>query len=332
MMNGRTLLGPLALAVLAAASAPAQTQTDPLPSWNDEAAKRAIVRFVSDTTREGGASFVSPEDRVAVFDNDGTLWAERPLYFQLAFALDRVRTLAPEHPEWSTTEPFASVLKGDLKGVLAGGHKAVLELMTKTHAGMTTDEFSQVVSDWLGSARHPRFDRAYTELVYRPMLELLSFLRSRGFETYIVSGGGVEFMRVWAEKVYGIPPGHVVGSSIETKFEMRDGKPVILRLPRIDFIDDGEGKPVGIHKFIGKRPVIAFGNSDGDLQMFQWTAAGAGPRFIGIIHHTDSDREWAYDRASSVGRLDKALDEASAQGWTVVDMKKDWVQIFPFSQ
>jgi len=302
--------------------------SDPLPSWNDGAAKTAVIKFVSTTTQKDGKDFVPPAERIAVFDNDGTLWAEQPMYFQLAFALDRVKAIAPKHPEWQDQEPFKSVLAGDLKGVMAGGEKALLELVMATHAGMTTDEFATIVKDWLAVAKHPKFNRPYTELVYKPMLELLAYLRSNEFKTFIVSGGGIEFMRPWTEMIYGIPPEQVIGSSIKTKFEMRDGKPVLIRLPEVDFIDDKLGKPVGINKFIGRRPIAAFGNSDGDLQMLQWTATGSGPHFELLIHHTDSEREFSYDRKSPVGRLDKALNEAMQKGWTVVDMKQDWKKIF----
>jgi len=302
---------------------------DLLPSWKDTAPKKAIVTFVEQVTREGSPSFVPVAERIATFDNDGTLWAEQPMYFQLAFALDRVRALAPQHPEWRTKEPFASLLKGDVKAALAGGEKTILEIVMATHAGMTTEEFEQIVRDWLASAKHPKTGRLYTEMVYQPMLELLDFLRANGFKTFIVSGGGIEFMRPWTEKVYGIPPEQVVGSSIKTKFEMRDGKPVLVRLPEIDFIDDKAGKPVGINSHIGRRPIAAFGNSDGDLEMLQWTTAGRGTRLALIVHHTDAEREWAYDRESSIGHLDKALDQAQAKGWTVVDMKNDWKIIYP---
>jgi phosphoserine phosphatase len=250
------------------------------------------------------------------------------MYFQLAFALDRVKALAPKHPEWKDKEPFASLLKGDLKGALAGGERAIAEIVMATHAGMSTEEFERIVREWLGSAKHPKSGKHYTEMTYQPMVELLRYLRANDFKTYIVSGGGVEFMRPWVEKAYGIPPEQVVGSTIKTKFELRDGKPVIMRLPEIDFIDDKEGKPVAINKFIGRRPIFAFGNSDGDLQMLQWTAAGGGARFMGIVHHTDAEREWAYDRKSHIGQLNKALDEATAKGWTVVSMKTEWKRIF----
>jgi phosphoglycolate phosphatase-like HAD superfamily hydrolase len=272
---------------------------------------------------------VPASERIATFDNDGTLWAEQPIYFQFAFALDRVKALAPQHPEWKDQEPFKSVLAGDIKGALAGGEKAIVLLMMASHAGMTTAEFEQIVKDWIATAKHPRFNRPYIECIYQPMLELLAYLRASGFKTYIVSGGGIEFMRPWTEQVYGIPPEQVIGSSIKTTFEMRDGKPVLMRLPEVDFVDDRAGKPVGIHKFIGRRPLLAFGNSDGDHQMLQWTAAGSGPRLMGLVHHTDAEREWAYDRQSHIGQLDKALDEALAQGWTVVNMKSDWKTVFP---
>jgi len=305
---------------------------DPLPSWNDGPARKAITEFVQATTDKSNPKFVPPEARIATFDQDGTLWAEQPMYFQLFFALDRVKALAPQHPEWKEKEPFASLLKGDMKGALAGGERAMLEIIMATHAGMTTEEFAQTAKEWIETARHPKTGRLYTEMVYQPMLELLAYLRANGFKTFIVSGGGIEFMRPWTEKVYGIPPEQVIGSSIKTKFELRDGKPVLVRLPEINFIDEKEGKPIGIHQHIGRRPIAAFGNSDGDLQMLQWTTAGSGARFALLVHHTDAEREWAYDRRSSIGRLDKALDEAQAKGWTVVDMKNDWKTIFPFEK
>jgi phosphoglycolate phosphatase-like HAD superfamily hydrolase len=303
---------------------------DPLPSWNEGAAKQAIVEFVDAVTQEGGADYVAPADRIATFDNDGTLWAEQPIYFQLAFALDRVKALAPRHPEWKDTQPFKAVLEGDLKALTASSEKGLLEIVAATHAGMTTEEFRTIVADWLATARHPRFERPYTDLAYQPMLELLAYLRERGFKTFIVSGGGVEFMRVFAERVYGIPPEQVVGSSGVVKFEVGpDGKPVLVKEAKVEFVDDGPGKPVGINRFIGRRPIAAFGNSDGDLQMLQWTTAGDGPRFGLIVHHTDADREWAYDRESHIGRLDEALDEAATSEWVVVSMKDDWNTIFP---
>ena len=308
---------------------PAMAEYNPLPSWNDGPARKAIIEFVQATTDKSNPKFVPPEARIATFDQDGTLWAEQPMYFQFFFALDRVKALAPQHPEWKDKEPFASLLKGDGKGALAGGEHAMLEIVMATHAGMTTEEFAQTVKDWTATARHPKTKRPYTEMVYQPMLELLAYLRENGFKTFIVSGGGVEFMRPYAEKAYGIPPEQVIGSSIKTKFELRDGKPVLVRLPEVDFIDDKEGKPVSIHRHIGRRPIAAFGNSDGDLQMLQWTTAGSGARFALLVHHTDAEREWAYDRTSPIGRLDKALDEAQSKGWTVVDMKNDWKIVFP---
>ena len=309
-----------------------QAAVDPLPSWNPGPAKDAVLQFVRDVKTPGQPKFVRAEDRIAVFDNDGTLWSERPAYFQLFFALDRVKALAPNHPEWKTKQPFKAALEGDLKTVFSGGEHALIELVMASHAGNTTEEFEQIVIEWIGTAKHPRFKRPYTDCVFQPRLELLSYLRANGFKTWIVSGGGIEFMRPWVEKVYGIPPEQVIGSSIKTRFEIRDGKPVLVRLPEIDFIDDKGEKPVGIHKFIGRRPIAAFGNSDGDLQMLQWTAAGSGSRFCLYVHHTDAEREWAYDRKSSIGRLDKGLDEAKAKGWTVVDMKNDWKVIYPFEK
>jgi phosphoserine phosphatase len=303
---------------------------DPLPSWNEGAAKRAIQTFVAGATREGAPTFIPVAERIAVFDNDGTLWAEQPMYFQLAFALDRVKALAPQHPEWRQQEPFKSLLAGNVQAALAGGERAIVEIVMASHAGMTTDEFAGIVSAWLETARHPRFQRPYTEIVYQPMVELLAYLRASGFQTWIVSGGGVEFMRPWVERVYGIPPEQVVGSSIETRFELRGGTPVLVREPKLDFIDDRAGKPVGIHRAIGRRPVLAFGNSDGDHQMLQWTAAGGGTRFLGLVHHTDAAREWAYDHPSHIGDLHEALEEALARKWTVVDMKRDWKRVFAF--
>jgi hypothetical protein len=302
---------------------------EPLPSWNDTAPKQAIVAFVKKVTKEGSTDFVPVPERIATFDNDGTLWAEQPLYFQFFFVVDRVKALAPKHPEWKKKEPFASVLKGDMQGVAAAGEKGALEMLAATHTGMTTEEFTRTVVDWIATAKHPKTGRLYTEMVYQPMLELLTYLRTNGFKTYIVSGGGIEFMRPWTEKVYGIPPEQVIGSSGKLKFEILDGKPVLVKLPEIDLIDDGPGKPAGIQRAIGRRPVMSFGNSDGDLPMLQWTTAGKGPRFALIVHHTDAEREWAYDRTSHVGKLDKAWDEATAKGWTVVSMKDDWKTIFP---
>jgi len=320
------------LACVLAFMAASALAADPLPSWNDTAAKQAIVAFVEKVTTTGSPDFVPVPERIATFDNDGTLWAEQPMYFQAFFVFDRIKALAPQHPEWKDKEPFASVLKGDVKTALAGGEHALLEMAMATHAGMTTDEFEKIVQDWIATAKHPVTKRPYTEMVYQPMLEVLAYLRANGFKTFIVSGGGIEFMRPWTEKVYGIPPEQVVGSSIKTKFELRDGVPVLVRLPEINFIDDKAGKPVGIHMLIGRRPIAAFGNSDGDLQMLQYTDAGSGARFCLYVHHTDAEREWAYDRASHIGRLDKGLDEAAAKGWTVVDMKTDWKRIFAWEQ
>ena len=320
----------LLLAVATFASpASAQGQPDPLPSWNEGATKAAIVGFVGRVKKQGSPEFVPEAERIATFDNDGTLWAEQPLYFQLVFAIDRVKALAPQHPEWKDKEPFASLLKGDAKGALAGGEPSIFKIVMATHAGMTTEAFDQAVHGWITTAKHPETGRLYTQMIYQPMLELLRYLRANGFKTFIVSGGGIEFMRVFSDRVYGIPPEQVIGSSGKLKFEMREGKPVLLKLPEINFIDDKEGKPVGIEQHIGRRPILAFGNSDGDLQMLQWTAAGSRARFMGIVHHTDAKREWAYDRKSHIGRLDKALDEAKSKGWTVVDMKNDWKQIYP---
>jgi hypothetical protein len=303
---------------------------DLLPSWNDTAPKKAIVAFVERVTKQGSPDFVPPAERIATFDNDGTLWAEQPMYVQMAFALDRVKALAPQHPEWKDKEPFKAVLEGDMKALAESGERGLLELVVATHAGMTADEFAKIVTDWLATARHPRFNRPYTELVYQPMVELLAYLRANGFKTFIVSGGGIEFMRPWTEKVYGVPPEQVVGSSGKTKFEMRDGRPVLFRLPDVNFIDDKTGKPIGINEHIGRRPIAAFGNSDGDLEMLQWTTMSGGVRFGLIVHHTDAEREYAYDRNSPFGRLDKALDAAALNRWTVVDMKSDWKKIFPF--
>jgi len=322
----RIVLG--CVAFLTAASGFAQT--DPLPSWNDTAPKKAILKFVADTTTNGAPSLVPPDQRIATFDNDGTLWAEQPMYFQLAFALERVKQMAPQHPEWKTTEPFKSVLAGDMKAVLAQGSKGLMTVMAATHTGMTTDEFSAEVVAWSKTARHPKTQKLYVEMVYQPMLELLTYLRSQGFKTFIVSGGGQEFMRAWTERVYGVPPEQVVGSDLDMKYELRGEKPVLIKLAKISLVDDGPGKPAGIQRFIGRRPFFAFGNSDGDQQMLEWTWAGDGTRFCGIVHHTDAEREWAYDHPSKIGQLDKALVEAKAKGWVVVDMKKDWKRVFPF--
>ena len=301
-----------------------------LPSWNEGPAKQAIIKFVTDVIRKGAPTFLAPSERIAVFDNDGTLWSEQPLYFQGMFVLDRIKAMAPQHPEWGEREPFKSILAGDMTTALAGGETALAEMMVVTHSGMTTAEFETQVVDWIATARHPRFQRPYTELVFQPMLELLEYLRDNGFKTFIVSGGGIEFMRPWTEKVYGIPPEQVIGSQGKLAFEVRDGKPVLVKLPQADLINNEAGKPIGIQKHIGRRPIAAFGNSDGDLEMLQWTAAGPGPRFAMIVHHTDDEREWAYGRKSRIGTLEKAWDEAQAKGWTVVDMKRDWKKVYAF--
>ena len=320
------------MGLMLALSLPALAQTDPLPSWNDGPAKQSIIRFVQSVTDKSGKDYVPPEARIAVFDNDGTLWVEQPVFAQLVFAIDRVKALAPQHPDWKEKQPFKAALEGDLKGMSAAGEQGLLELMMATHAGMTPEDFQKTVKEWLATAKHPKFQRRYDELIYQPMLDLLTYLRANEFKTFIVTGGGVEFVRAFSQERYGIPPERVIGSSIKTKFEMRDGKPVLVRLPELNFIDDKEGKPVGIQQYIGLRPIAAFGNSDGDLQMLQWTTAGSGLRFGLLVHHTDAEREYAYDKGLPIGPLDKALDEASARGWTVVDMKKDWKVIFPKSK
>ncbi|RJG41403.1 HAD family hydrolase [Mesorhizobium sp. DCY119] len=325
----RVVIAVLSFLFLAVANH-ASAQTDALASWNEGAAKTAITEFVSRTTQEGGADYVIPAERIAVFDNDGTLWSEQPIYFQLAFALDRVKAMAPQHPEWEDTEPFKSLLAGDVKGVLASGEKGLGEILAVTHTGMTTDEFADTVREWTATARHPKFNRPYNELIYQPMVELLDYLRANGFKTFIVSGGGVEFMRPWVEQAYGIPPEQVVGSSGVVTYELgTDDKPALKKEAKVEFVDDGPGKPVGINRFIGRRPFFAAGNSDGDLQMLQWTTLNDGPRFALIVHHTDAEREFAYDRQSHVGTLDKALDEAPRRGWLLVDMKTDWKVIYP---
>jgi phosphoserine phosphatase len=312
------------------ALAQSATSSPPLPSWNDGATKQSILDFVAAVTREGSPDFISPAERIATFDNDGTLWVEHPMYTQLAFALDRVKALAPQHPEWKDAQPFKAALEGDMRALAASGERGLVALVMATHAGMSTAEFEKIVLDWVASARDPRWKRPYTELVYLPMVELLGFLRANGFKTFIVSGGGIEFMRPWTERIYGVPPDQVVGSSIKTKFEIRDGRPQLSRLPELDFVDDGPGKPVGINEHIGIRPISAFGNSDGDLEMLQWTTMANGRRFGLIVHHTDAEREYAYDRDTHFGRLDKALDAAASNKWTVVDMKRDWKRIFAF--
>jgi len=305
------------------------TFADPLPSWNDTATKKAIVTFVERVTTADSPDYVVPAERIATFDNDGCLWSEQPMYFQAFYIFDRIKTLAPQHPEWKQKEPFASVLKGDLKSALAGGEHALLEMAMATHAGLTSEEFNKVIADWLATAKHPTTGKPFTDMVYQPMLELLAYLRANDFKTFIVSGGGIDFLRVFAEETYGIPPEQVIGSSIKAKYEIRDGKPVIVKIPELNFIDDKAGKPVGIYQHIGRRPIFAAGNSDGDFQMLEWTTTGDGARFGLYVHHTDAEREFAYDRESHVGRLDKGLDEAPKRGWTVVDMKADWKTIYP---
>lgn len=301
---------------------------EPLPSWKEGPAKTAITRFVEKITT-AGPDFVPPAERIATFDNDGCLWAEQPMYFQALYIFDRIKQLAPQHPEWKDQEPFASVLKGDLKSALAGGEKGLLEMAMATHAGLTSEEFEAAVTHWLATAKHPSTGKHYTEMVYQPMLELLAYLRANDFKTFIVSGGGIDFMRPWTERVYGIPPEQVIGSSIKAKYEVREGTPVIVKLPELNFIDDKGGKPVGIHQHIGRRPIFAAGNSDGDFQMLEWTTAGPGARFALLVHHDDADREWAYDRESHIGKLDKGLTEGPKRGWTIVSMKNDWKIIYP---
>ncbi len=333
MLRRLFLVGLVASGVALVTDLRAFAQSDPLPSWNAGPSKQSIVDFVSRVTTAGGRDFVPVAERISTFDNDGTLWTEQPIYVEVAFAIDRVKVLAPQHPEWQTLEPFKSVLAGDMAGLMASGEKGMFELIAATHAGLTTDAFTRVVTDWIATAHHPRFKRPYTDLVYQPMLELLVYLRANGFKTFIVSGGGMDFMRPWTDRVYGIPPEQVVGSSGATRYILQpDGVPVLMKEPKIQFIDDGPGKPEGINQFIGRRPILAFGNSDGDQQMLEWTAAGAGARFMGIVHHTDAVREYAYDRQSPIGKLDKAWDEAVRRKWTVVDMKADWKAIYPFEK
>jgi phosphoserine phosphatase len=301
----------------------------PLPSWTDGPTKTAITAFVDGVTTASSPSFVPPPERIAVFDNDGTLWVEQPMYTQLAYVIDRIKTLAPAHPQWQEEQPFKAVLAGDLEALEASGMEGVTKLLAATHANMSAAEFERIVGDWIASARHPRFNRLYTQVVYQPMLELLDYLRANGFKTFVVSGGGIDFMRPWAERVYGIPPEQVVGSQIAIEYEVRDGVPVMTRKPEIAFIDDGAGKPVGIARHIGRRPILAFGNSDGDYQMLEWTTAGPGKRLGLILHHDDGEREYAYDRDSHVGRLSKGLDDAGSKGWILVSMKRDWSRVFP---
>lgn len=322
----KTLLISPPLLLLGFALAQAQ---DSLPSWSDGDTRDSIVEFVETVTDPDSEDFIPESERIAVFDNDGTLWAEKPVYSQLLFAVDRIKEMAPEHPEWKTQEPFASVLEGDMEGIAASGHEGIFELIMATHSGMTAEEFDAIAKEWIRTATHPETGRPFTQMVYQPMLELLAYLRENGFQTWIVSGGGIDFMRPWTEEIYGIPPEQVVGSSVKVEYEVRDGQPVLVRKAKIDFIDDKEGKPVGIQRHIGRRPILAFGNSDGDFQMLEYVTSGDGPRMGILLHHTDAEREWAYDRESSVGSLDRGLDEADERGWIVVDMKEDWEEVFP---
>ncbi|MDE5460344.1 HAD family phosphatase [Bradyrhizobium sp. CSS354] len=331
-VDRRTILAGLLVsaATLSVSGRSARAQSDPLPSWNEGQAKTSILDFVSAVTREGAPDFVPAPERIATFDNDGTLWCEQPMYVQLAFALDRVKALSAKHPKWKQKQPFKAVLDNDIAMLAKAGEKGLVELVMATHAGMTTAEFEQIASEWIGSARHPKYDKPYTDLVYQPMRELLAYLRANGFKTFIVSGGGIEFMRPWSERIYGILPEQVVGSSIKTQFKVDKDGAVLVRLPTIDLVDDGPGKPVGINSHIGRRPIAAFGNSDGDFQMLQWTTGARGRRFGLLVHHTDAEREYAYDRKSPFGKLDKAIDAAGANGWTVVSMKDDWKRVFSF--
>jgi phosphoglycolate phosphatase-like HAD superfamily hydrolase len=323
----------LVLAICAVATMAAAEEGDPLPSWNEGPTKAAIVSFVEKVTAEGSHDFVRPGERIAVFDNDGTLWAEQPVYFQGLFAFDRIKKLAPEHPEWETTEPFKSVIAGDMKGVMASGKEGLMKILAASHANVTADEFAAAVREWITTARHPTTGKPFAQMTYKPMRELLDYLRANGFKTFIVSGGGIDFMRVFAERVYGVPPEQVIGSEMDAEFEMRDDVPTILKTGKLVLMDDNVGKPVGIYRHIGRRPIFAAGNSDGDLQMLQYTtiprnADDKSLRFGLIVHHTDAEREWAYDRDSHIGKLDKALKEAPQRGWTVVDMKADWKTVF----
>jgi phosphoserine phosphatase len=325
----QTTIG-LILFVILTACAVTRPVPDTLPSWSEGTSKQQIIGFVNSVTKKGGSDYIAPGKRIATFDNDGTLWAEKPTYFQFLFIIDRIKTMAPDHPEWASTQPFQAVLENDMVAIKAAGEHGLLELAMATHAGMTTEEFEGIVNEWLDTARHPTTGQAYNAMVYQPMLEMLDYLRANNFKVFIVSGGGLEFMRPWTEAVYGIPPDQVVGSSIETRYDLREGKPVLIREPELHFIDDKETKPVAINRFIGQRPILAFGNSDGDFQMLEWTTAGAGKRLGLLVHHTDAEREWAYDRQSSEGRLDRGLDEAEKNGWVVVDMARDWRVIYPF--
>ena len=319
----------VAFAVLSLCAGSFVLAGDPLPSWKDGEAKQAIVSLVHRVTNAESTDFVPVSHRIATIDNDGTLWSEQPIYFQAIYAFDRVKALAPQHPNWKTKEPFASVLRNDVKSALAGGEKALLEMVMATHAGMTADEFNQSAKAWLADARHPTTGKPLTSMVFQPMLELINYLKANEFKVFIVSGGGIDFVRVFSEEVYGIPPERVIGSSIAAAYEVRDGEPVIVKKPSIDLIDDHEGKPVGIHRYIGRRPILAVGNSDGDFEMLEYTTAGSGPRLGVIVHHDDSEREWAYDRKSPIGRLVRGLDEGPKRGWKIISMKNDWKTIHP---
>lgn len=310
-----------------------ETKSDPLPSWNEGKTKEAIVALVNSVTDKNGSDYVKPSERIATFDNDGTLWAEQPMYVQLLFALDRVKAMAPNHPEWKTTQPFKAVLDNDMKALMASGEHGLLEIVAATHAGMSTEDFENIVNDWIGKSKQPdpRFkDRLFTEMIYQPMLELMDYLRANNFQVFIVSGGGIEFMRPWSDRTYGVPTQNVVGSSIQVTYEYKDGKPVLMRNAKVGFIDDKDGKPVGINEHIGKKPILAFGNSDGDRQMLEWSHSASGKTFQGLVHHTDSEREWAYGADSKIGTFSNGLiQQADSLGWFVVDMKTDWKVVFP---
>jgi len=320
----------LASIAVAAATGPSLAQNDPLPSWNDGPAKKAITDFVMKVTRDGGSDFVPEPQRIAVFDNDGTLWSEQPMYVQLAFVVDRIKAMSNQHPEWKDKQPYKAVLENDIEALAKSGEKGLLELVMATHAGISAEEFTKIATDWIKTAKHPKTGRPYTEMIYQPMLELLAYLRANGFKTFIVSGGGIEFMRPWTEATYGIPPEQVVGSSVKTEYEVKNGTPTLIRLPEVNFVDDKAGKPVGIYTHIGRRPIAAFGNSDGDFEMLEWTTAGGGARLGVLVHHDDAAREVAYDRKSHIGKLDRGLDEAPKRGWTVISMKDDWKRVFKF--
>jgi hypothetical protein len=331
--NTVKLLVAVAVLIICCNQLPAKVETnassDPLPSWNEGPSKKAIIDFVNKTTQEGGSEFIPISDRIACFDNDGTLWCEQPIVFQVYFAFDRIKMLAPQHPEWKTTQPFKAILEGDMNTALAGGDKALMQILAATHTGMTTEEFEKIVKDWMATAKHPLTGRHYNEMIYQPMVELLKYLRANGYKTFIVSGGGVDFMRCWTEQAYGIPPYQVVGSSGKLKYDTTGKKPVLIKLPELNFIDNAEGKVIGIYQYIGKRPVFTAGNSDGDYAMMQWTCTGSGPRFGMFVHHTDAVREYAYDRHVSNGQLEKGLDDAKKYNWLIVDMKNDWKVIYP---